>query len=193
MKSICVYCGSSSGNNEIYTEQATALGKLLAKRNIKLVYGGANVGLMGVIADTVLDNGGKAIGIIPESLVAHEVAHPKLTELKIVDSMHARKAMMAELSDGFIAMPGGLGTLEELFEILTWGQLGFHHKPCAILNVNGYYDKLLEYLEHAVGEQLLKPKHRQLLLSGNDPDAVMKVMDEYKPCYEGKWIDKEST
>lgn len=190
MKSICVYCGSSAGNSEIYTEEAKALGELLAAKQISLVYGGASVGLMGVIADTVLAAGGKAIGIIPESLVAHEVAHPNLTELKVVDSMHARKAMMAELSDGFIAMPGGLGTLEELFEILTWGQLGFHQKPCAILNVNGYYDKLLDYLEHSVAEQFLKPKHRSLLLSANNAQSVLEVMFAYKPSYEGKWIEK---
>jgi len=188
MKRICVYCGSSPGRLPEYAEAATALANELTSRDIGLVYGGASVGIMGVVADAVLGNGGEVIGIMPQSLVDKEIAHSGLTELKATDSMHERKAMMAELSDGFIALPGGIGTLEELFEVLTWSQLGFHQKPCALLNVNGYYDGLAQFLDHTVTEQFVKPEHRQTLLIEERPEQLLETMLAYQPVKAGKWI-----
>ncbi len=155
MKRICVFCGSHIGSRDAYSRGAVNLGRALAQRDLELVYGGASIGVMGVVADTVIAAGGTATGIIPQSLVDKEIAHQGLTELRVVETMHERKATMAELSDGFIALPGGIGTLEELFEILTFAQLGFHRKPCGLLNIEGYYDCLLDFLEHAVRESFV--------------------------------------
>ncbi len=190
MKNICVYCGSSSGRSPEYIDYATALAKELVKRNIGLVYGGASVGIMGEIADTVLDGGGEVIGVIPQSLVDKEVSHTGLTELKVVNTMHERKAIMAEISDGFIALPGGLGTIEELFEVLTWSQLGFHKKPCSLLNIKKYYNSLFLFLDHAVEEQFIKPIHREMLLIEDDPSKLLDAMEEYNPPAVDKWIGR---
>ncbi|MEQ1637757.1 MAG: TIGR00730 family Rossman fold protein [Methylococcales bacterium] len=193
MQRICVYCGSSNGKSPEYTVAAKQLGAELAKRDLGLVYGGASIGIMGIIADAVLDNGGEVIGVIPQVLVNKEVCHHHLTELKIVNSMHERKALMAELADGFIALPGGLGTLEELFEILTWAQLGLHQKPCALLNVQGYYDGLITFLDQAVTEQFVKPKHRVLLLLEECPDRIIDKFIAYQAPAMDKWISREQT
>lgn len=190
MKKICVYCGSSSGRASAYLESSRKLGKELVKRNIGLVYGGASVGLMGEIANTVLDGGGEVIGVIPQSLVDKEVSHDGLTELRVVDSMHERKAILAEISDGFIALPGGLGTLEELFEVLTWSQLGFHKKPCALLNVDHYYAGIFNFLNHAVEEQFIKSIHRDMLLIEEDPSKLLEAMNQYNPPAVDKWIGR---
>ncbi len=165
MKSICVFCASSVGNNPLYAQVTQQVGEALANRQITLVYGGGAVGLMGILADSVLKHQGKVIGVIPETLFAKEVAHTSLTQIHFVSTMHERKKMMYSLSDAFIALPGGIGTLEELCEILTWAQLGLHHKPCGILNVNGYFDPLLEQLERAVRDGFLAPKHKQFLIA----------------------------
>jgi uncharacterized protein (TIGR00730 family) len=193
MKKICVYCGSSSGKSPEYLESARVLAKEMVKRNIGLVYGGANVGIMGEIANTMLANGGDVTGIIPQSLVDKEVGHFGLTELKVVGSMHERKAIMADLSDGFIALPGGLGTLEELFEVLTWSQLGFHHKPCALLNIKQYYESLSVFLDHAVDEEFVKPIHREMLLVASDPSQLLDAMESYQPPAVDKWIERNET
>lgn len=193
MKKICVYCGSSSGKRPEYIESANRLAKMLVEQDIGLVYGGASVGIMGVIADAVLAGGGEVIGVIPQSLVDKEVSHSGLTELTIVKSMHERKAIMADLADGFIALPGGLGTLEELFEILTWSQLGLHTKPCGLLNVDGYYDKLCGFLDHAVEEQFVKTLHREMLLIEETPEKLLVVMQDYHPPLVDRWIDRNNT
>lgn len=174
MKTVCVYCGSSSGARLEYLEAATSLGSRLARYGKRLVYGGACVGVMGRVADAVLENGGEVVGVIPQGLMERDLAHQGLTQLHVVATMHERKAMMAELSDAFIALPGGIGTFEELFEILTWAQLGIHHKPCGLLNVAGYYDPLLVFLDHSVQEGFLAPEHRSLLLVENEPEALLK-------------------
>ena len=193
MKKICVYCGSNSGKRPEYLEAADALAKELVGRDIGLVYGGASVGIMGRLADTVLAAGGEVIGVIPQMLVDKEVAHGGLSELKIVKSMHERKMMMASLSDGFIALPGGLGTLEELFEIMTWALLGLHQKPCALLNVANYYDQLLGFLEHAVNEQFIKQVHRSMLIADKRPGTLLERMASYAPVQVAKWIDQDMT
>jgi uncharacterized protein (TIGR00730 family) len=179
MKKVCVYCGSSSGRRPEYSYAARSLAKALTLRGIGLVYGGASVGIMGEIADAVLAGGGEVIGVIPQALVDKEVAHNGLTELKVVGSMHERKQVMMDLSDGFIALPGGLGTQEELFEVLTWSQLGFHKKPCGLLNVEGYYDKLCSFLDHAVDEQFVKTHHREMLLVDDSPEKLLTLMEAY--------------
>ncbi len=170
---ICVFTGSRHGLRPEYADAAKTLGRELAARNYGLVYGGGNVGLMTVIADTVLELNGHVTGVIPNSLVSKEVAHFGLSELRVVDSMHERKALMAELSDGFIAMPGGIGTMEEFFEVLSWAQLGLHEKPCGLLNVAGDYDPLIEFLDHAVEQDFIKPKHRALLIVESDPRRLL--------------------
>ncbi len=170
---ICVFTGSRHGARSEYAEAARRLGRELVARGYGLVYGGGKVGLMTVIADTVLELKGHVTGVIPSSLVSKEVAHLGLTALRVVDSMHERKALMAELSDGFIAMPGGIGTMEELFEVISWAQLGLHEKPCALLNVMGYYDPLLRFLDHGVEQDFIKPKHRELLLEESDPARLL--------------------
>jgi hypothetical protein len=192
MKSITVFCGSSSGFRPEYAEAARELARLLVKQNIRLVYGGGRVGLMGIIADEVMKNGGEVIGIIPESLDKKEVAHRGITELRVVGSMHERKALMAEFADGFIAMPGGIGTFEEFFEILTWAQLGFHHKPCGLLNVKNYYNDLLKLCDNAVHQGFLRAEHRQLIIESADSQLLLEKMRRLKPVTLKKWIDKEN-
>ena len=172
-RKICVFTGSRHGTRPEYAQAATELGKELIARGYGLVYGGGNVGLMNVIADTVLDLGGHVTGVIPDSLVSKEVAHRGLSDLRVVQSMHERKALMAELSNGFIAMPGGIGTMEEFFEVLSWAQLGLHEKPCGLLNVAGYYDPLIEFLDRAVAQDFIKPKHRALLLVESEPAILL--------------------
>ncbi|SHH08524.1 LOG family protein [Flavobacterium defluvii] len=190
MNRITVFCGSSFGTEEIYKEQAELLGKTLAKQNIGLVYGGANVGLMGAVADGALSENGTVIGVLPNFLRSKEIAHLGLTELILVESMHERKTKMNDLCDGVIALPGGFGTLEELFEMLTWAQLGLHKKPIAILNINGFYDSLLELLETMTEKGLLKEVNKNMLLVSDDIDDLLKQMKNYVPPSVGKWIDK---
>ena len=179
IKRICVFTGSRHGSNPQYAEAAQQLGRELVGRNYSLVYGGGNVGLMKVIAEAVLELGGHVTGVIPDSLVSKEVVHRGLSELRIVQSMHERKAMMAELSDGFIAMPGGIGTMEEFFEVLSWAQLGIHRKPCGLLNTGGYYNRLIEFLDHAVEHDFLKPKHRSLLVLANEPPDILSQFEVF--------------
>jgi len=176
MKAVCVYCGSSSGTAQSYTDAAINLAQNLVGQNLQLVYGGGNVGLMGILANEVLRLGGEVTGVIPQLLMDMEVGHINLTRLHIVNDMHERKAMMAELSDAFIAMPGGIGTLEELFEMLTWHQIGFHKKPIGLLNVDGFYDGLLAFLDHQVQQGFLKPAHQALLLQSSDANELIKKL-----------------
>ena len=190
MKNITVFCGSSSGFRVEYAEAAVNLAHCLAERNIRLIYGGGNVGLMGVIADEMMRQGGEVIGIIPDALDKKEVGHRGITELRVVGSMHERKALMAELTDGFIAMPGGIGTFEEFFEVLTWAQLGFHGKPCGILNVAGYYDGLLALCDNAVGEGFLRDIHRRLILDESEAVSLLEKMADFQPPTIEKWIDR---
>jgi uncharacterized protein (TIGR00730 family) len=193
IKSICVYCGSSPGRRDDYATAARALAAALVERNIRLVYGGANVGIMGVLADTVLSLGGEAVGVIPEALVQKEVAHTGLTKLHITQSMHERKTLMAELADGFVALPGGIGTLEEIFEVWTWAQLGFHAKPCGLLNAAGYYDTLATFLDQTVAEQFVKQPHRSMLLVDSDPAALLERFRSYEPPLVAKLLDSKGT
>lgn len=193
MNRICIYCGSNPGNKEAYGRMTDLLAAELIKHGIGLVYGGASVGIMGRIADAVLARGGQAIGVIPQMLVDKEVAHAGLSELRVVYSMHERKATMADLADGFIALPGGLGTLEELFEILTWSQLGLHGKPCGLLNMEGYYDHLARFLDHAVAEGFVKPEHRRLLIVDGRPDRLLERMYAFRPAAREKWLRREET
>lgn len=193
MKRITVFCGSSFGTDEIYAAQATLLGQALAQQNIELVYGGANVGLMGAVADGILNAGGKAIGVLPIFLRSKEIAHLGLTELILVESMHERKTKMNDLCDGVIALPGGFGTLEELFEMLTWAQLGLHKKPIAILNINGFYDALIELTKVMVEKGLLKDVNQKMLLVSDNIDDLLDQMKNYIPPTVGKWIDKEKS
>jgi uncharacterized protein (TIGR00730 family) len=192
MKRICVFCGSSAGTRPQYRKCAEELGAEFARRNIGLVYGGGNVGLMGAIADAVLESGGEAIGVIPEHLMTREIGHKQLTKLHIVHSMHERKALMADLSDAFIALPGGFGTFEEFFEVLTWSQLGLHLKPCGIVNVLNYYSPLLAMLDHAVEERFLKAQNRALVLSAENPQALLQALEEWRPVHVEKWLDRET-
>lgn len=180
LTSICVYCGSNTGAAPEYRAAAVAMGEALARRGITLVYGGGQVGLMGILADSCIDAGGQVIGVIPDFLHQKEIAHPRVPDMRIVNSMHERKLMMAEESDAFIAMPGGLGTLEELFEVWTWSQLGRHEKPVGVLNVNGYYDQLLGFLDHVRGEGFVEEKHRAMLKCGETPDAVVDALQAYE-------------
>lgn len=193
MKSICVYCGSSPGRNPAYARAAENLGRELALRGIRLVYGGASVGIMGTVADAVLDHGGQVVGVIPEALKRKEVAHLHLTELHVTASMHQRKMMMADLSDGFIALPGGIGTLEEISEIWTWAQLGFHRKAFGLLNVEGYYDPLIAFLDHTVSEGFVKQKHRSMLVVEQDPTALLDRLSRYVAPDVEKWIGRTET
>lgn len=190
LEKICVYCGSNSGRQPEYLEQARAFGHELVKRDIALVYGGAAVGLMGAVADAVLQAGGRAIGIIPEHLINKELAHKGLTELHVVQTMHERKAMMAELADGFVALPGSVGTLEEIFETWTWAQLEMHRKPCGLLNIAGYYDALATFLDHTVAEAFMRPQHRAMLAIESDPAALLDRFTSYQPPTVSKWIDQ---
>ncbi|MBA4317775.1 MAG: TIGR00730 family Rossman fold protein [Flavobacterium sp.] len=181
MKKLCVFCGSGFGSRIEYAQAAKNLGIALVKRNIGLVYGGGRVGLMGEIASTVNKSNGNVIGIIPKELFNKEVAYTELTDLRVVDTMHERKALMAELSDGFIAMPGGLGTIEEFFEVLTWTQLGFHSKPCGLLNISGYYDQLLKFLDHSVSEKFIEHEHRSMILIDDDPESLLDKLINFEP------------
>lgn len=190
---ICVYSGSNNGVRGLYREAAASFGALLAHRGIGLVYGGASVGLMGAVADAVLENGGEAIGVLPAALKDVEIAHPKLTELRIANSMHERKATMAELADAFVALPGGIGTFEELFEAWTWSQLGVHSKPCGLLNVGGFYDALVTFLDHVVEEQFLKQAHRNILLVESDPVNLLDAIKNAHVPVLPKWFGIEAT
>ena len=193
MKRICVFCGSSPGANPLYLETAQRVGEFLAQNNVDLVYGGGRVGLMGKVADAVMANGGKAIGVIPEQLAVREVAHAGLSELHVVDSMHQRKAIMAELADGFIALPGGFGTFEEFFEIVTWAQLGIHQKPCALLNIGGFYDALIALIDYSTDQKFIRLEHRSLVLVDSSIDMLYQKMREFVPPVIEKWIDKSSS
>lgn len=193
MKKICVYCGSNPGKNPEYIAAARTLAKELVARNIALVYGGASVGIMGEIADTVLSHGGEVIGIIPQALADKELAHSGLSELIVVKSMHERKNLMADHADGFIALPGGIGTLEELFEVWTWAQLGFHNKPCALLNIKGYYDHLTMFLDNVMQQEFMKDIHRNMLLVEDNPTQLLEQMANYQPPAVSKWIDRDET
>jgi uncharacterized protein (TIGR00730 family) len=189
MKRICVFCGSSPGSQLEYVEMAAQLGKQLAKNNIGLVYGGGSVGMMGVLANSVVKNKGSVTGVITKKLYKMEVAFTELTDLRIVDTMHERKAMMAELSDGFIALPGGFGTMDEMFEILTWSQLNIHQKPCGFLNVNGYYNKLLDFVDHMISQNFVNEACRPLLQMDESPEGLLEKFNNYKPLLfdKGEW------
>ncbi|MFK4233732.1 LOG family protein [Pseudomonas guariconensis] len=191
VRSVCVFCGASIGTNPAYREAAVALGQAIARRGLTLVYGGGSVGLMGAVADAAMAAGGEVIGVMPQSLIDAEIGHKGLPRLEVVDGMHARKARIAELSDAFIALPGGLGTLEELFEVWTWGQLGYHAKPLGLLDVNGFYEKLGGFLDHIVEEGFVRPQHRAMLLLGKQPDELLDAMEEFVPPVLPKWVDKK--
>ena len=187
MRRICVYCGSNPGKRPEYAAAARQLADVLVRHELELVYGGADKGIMGIMADAVLEQGGKVHGVIPQLLMEKEIAHQGLTELHVVASMHARKTMMAALSDGFIAMPGGYGTLEEIIEIITWGQLRFHDKPCGLLNVDGFFDHLLAYLDHASSEGFLRRENRDMLLVDPDPVELIRQFERYAAPHVEKW------
>lgn len=193
MKRITVFCGSSFGTDEVFGKQAYLLGKTMAEKNIGLVYGGANVGLMGAVADGVIENGGEAIGVLPHFLQNKEIAHQNLSELILVETMHERKTKMNDLCDGVIALPGGFGTLEEFFEMLTWGQLGLHKKPIGILNVNRFYDSLIEFVKTMVAKGFLKEINEKMILISDDIEILLKMMEDYNAPVVSKWIDKETT
>jgi len=191
LRSVCVFSGSSPGARPSYTETATALGREVAARGLRLVYGGASVGLMGAVADAALAAGGEVVGVIPQHLVDREVAHDGLTELRVTGSMHERKALMADLADGFVALPGGLGTLEELAEVLTWSQLGLQRKPCGLLDVEGFFDPLLAFLDHTVTERFVSTEHRALVLAADRPDALLDLLAGWRPAAPAaKWLDR---
>ena len=189
--SVCVYCGSAKGNNPVYADAAKALGRALVKHNLSLVYGGGHVGLMGIVADAVLDAGGEVTGVIPKALMDTEVGHERLTRLLVVKDMHERKALMAEHADGFIAMPGGIGTLEELFETLTWAQLGFHEKPIGLLNVSGFYDPLIEFLRHQTSQGFLRAEHKDLLLVETEPDPLIAELKNFTMPEGVSWLSRQ--
>ncbi|MCP9338420.1 LOG family protein [Stutzerimonas xanthomarina] len=190
LRSICVFCGASTGKSPIYRDAAVALGQLLAANSIRLIYGGGAVGLMGVVADAVMEADGEVIGIIPQSLKDAEVGHQGLTRLEVVDGMHARKARMAELSDAFIALPGGLGTLEELFEVWTWAQLGYHQKPLGLLDVDRFYSKLSDFLDHLVDEGFVRAPYRDMLQRSESPQALLKLMTDWTPIDKARWAEQ---
>lgn len=192
-RQLCVFTGSRRGLRAEYSDSARELGRALVRRGVGLVYGGGNVGLMKVIADTVLEAGGRVTGVIPHSLVSQEVAHRGLTDLRVVGSMHERKAVMAELSDGFIALPGGIGTLEEFFEVLSWAQLGLHEKPCGLLNVGHYYDPLIAFLDHAQAEDFIKPKHRALLIAESSPEELLDRFEAFQRKHPSRRFDASTT
>ncbi|MBW3628694.1 MAG: TIGR00730 family Rossman fold protein [Gemmatimonadetes bacterium] len=193
IQSLCVFCGSSTGRDERYAGAARDLGQLLAAEGIRLVYGGGRVGLMGVVADAVLAAGGTVTGVIPRPLWAREVGHTGLSELHIVETMHERKARMVELSDGFVALPGGMGTLDELFEVWTWAQLGIHAKPFGVVNVGGYFDALLAFLDHTTGEQFVLPQHRAMLMAHPTPALLLELLRAWKPPAVRSWLDLDRT
>jgi uncharacterized protein (TIGR00730 family) len=192
MKRICVFCGSGPGSRPEYGAAAEQMAAELVRGKIGLIYGGGNVGLMGIVADAVLRAGGEVQGVIPEHLMAREVGHKGLTKLHVVRSMHERKALMADLSDAFVALPGGFGTLEEFCEVVTWTQLGLHAKPCGILNTLGYYSPLLQMLDHAVEERFLKPENRALVLARDHPAELLQALEQWRPVRVEKWLDRET-
>lgn len=188
MKTIAVFCGSSAGNDPIYVQQAKSLGEKLVAEGINLVYGGSTVGCMGAVADAVMEAGGKVIGVIPKKLVSVELAHEHLTELHVVDTMHERKALMADYADGFIALPGGTGTLEEWFEAITWAQLGYHKKPCGLLNINSYYTPLISLFDHMIEQGFVKREYKELILIDKDPTLLIEKMKNHDPAgFTPKW------
>lgn len=191
MKRVCVFCGSSTGLNLVHQHAATRMGAEIARRGLGLVYGGGGIGLMKVLADAVLDQGGEVIGVIPKSLTIKEVAHDRVTDLRIVTSMHERKALMADLSDAFIALPGAYGTLDEFCEVLTWAQLGLHHKPCGLLNVDGFYDQLIAHFDRLVAEEFLSPTNRALVIEARDPESLLDALSQYRSPVAEQWIDRE--
>ncbi|MFN3648787.1 MAG: TIGR00730 family Rossman fold protein [Armatimonadota bacterium] len=193
LKNVCVFCGSSSGSRPEYREAAREVGRALARRGIGLVYGGGNIGLMGEVAEAALQAGGRVTGVIPQALLAREVGHRGLTELVVVHSMHERKALMAERSDAFLALPGGFGTFEEFCEAITWTQLGVHRKPCGLLNVAGFYDPLLALFDHAVSEGFLHPQHREIVLVRNEIEPLLDAFAGYIPQDVEKWLDRDET
>lgn len=193
IRRICVFCGSNKGSSGEYAEAARHLGQLFAREGIALVYGGGSVGLMGELADSVLASGGEVIGVIPHALWAREVGHRGLTDLRIVDTMHERKAMMADLADAFIALPGGLGTLEEIFEVWTWAQLGLHQKPLGFLDVNGFYSPLMQFIDRAVRERFVKDEHRTIAMMSSDAEALLRRFDAWQPPRVEKWITRDET
>jgi uncharacterized protein (TIGR00730 family) len=194
MDTVCVFCGSSPGARPAYTEATEELARLLAAEGIGVVYGGGGVGLMGKLADAVLAHGGEITGVIPRALVDREIEHRQVEDMRVVDSMHERKALMAELADAFVALPGGIGTLEELVEVFTWSQLGLHRKPCGLLDVEGYYQRLTDFLDHAVQERFLLAQHRATLMAESDPGALLERLRAYRPdAVEPKWIDRDET
>jgi uncharacterized protein (TIGR00730 family) len=193
MKSVCVFCGSSQGASPVYLASARRLGTLLATAGLGLVYGGASVGLMGAVADAALDAGGAVTGVIPRALWEREVGHTRLTDLHVVESMHERKACMAELADAFLALPGGVGTLEELFEMWTWALLGIHGKPCGLLNVAGYFDPLLTFLDYATTEGFVRAAHRQMVIVDAEPEGLLQRFRAYRPPAVTKWLDASRT
>ena len=188
MKRIAVYCGSNKGVRPEYAAAAQELGMMLAREKIELVYGGGCLGLMGIVAEAVLKNGGHVIGVIPEKLVIKEVVHEKLPDLRVVKTMHERKALMADLSDGFIALPGGYGTFEEFLEVLAWGQLGWHQKPVGLLNIAGFYSHLMQFLDHTMDEGFIRPKHRDLVILESDSEKILERMKQFQPSTEVKWV-----
>jgi uncharacterized protein (TIGR00730 family) len=191
LRRVCVFCGSNAGRRPEYADAAREMGRVLVERGLGLVYGGGKVGLMGIVADTVLAGGGEAVGVIPEALMAREVGHAGLTEIHVVGTMHARKAMMADLADGFVALPGGFGTFEEFCEVLTWSQLGFHPKPCGLLNVAGYYDPLLALFDHVAAEGFVPAPHRALVIEETDPARLLDRFAAFRPPSTSKWITRE--
>jgi len=193
MKRICVFCGANTGKRDQYSTAAKELAEELVSREIEIVYGGGRIGLMGVLAEKAIELGGRVIGVIPESLATKEVAHDSISELIVVGSMHQRKAKMAELSDGFISLPGGIGTIEETFEMLTWSQLGFHNKPCGIINVAGFYNKLIEFLNHISEEKFFMDIYRRMLIVETDPSALLERFEQYKPPQVKHWIAEDET
>lgn len=193
MNRVCVYCGSNPGRQPIYREAAAELGRELVRRDIALVYGGASIGVMGAVANAVLENGGEVIGVIPQSLATREVAHSNLTELIVVTSMHERKAQMADLADGFIALPGGWGTFEEIFEMLTWAQLGIHAKPCGLLNIANYFDHLALFLQHAMDERFVREEYKPMIIMEQQAEVLLDRFSQYQPPQVRKWIGPDES
>ncbi len=193
MKRVCVFCGSSSGASPAYIEAAKKIGEVIAAKGLGLVYGGARCGLMGAVANAAIENGAEVIGVIPGALIEKEVAHVGVSDLRVVGSMHERKMLMSDLADAFIALPGGMGTLEELCEILTWAQLGLHRKPCGLLNVENYYHHLISYFDHATAEGFIRPEHRSLLVIEEEPQALIERLESYEMPAVSRWIDRQDT
>lgn len=193
LRAVCVFCGSNAGRDPVYETAAREMGELFAHRGIRLVYGGGGIGLMGAIAKATMAAGGEVIGVIPHALRAKELAYHQLTEMHVVDTMHERKQMMADLSDGFLAMPGGFGTFEEFCETVTWAQLGLHNKPCGMFNVNGYYDRMLAMFDHAVREQFVNPRHRAMIIADSDPGQLLDAMAAYQGPPLEQWLTRDAT